>query len=49
VVLLQQQLGCRLSAQEALEHPWLDSDRLYVDVLVELETKWMRKCLARRR
>jgi hypothetical protein len=43
------QLGGRLSAQAALEHPWLDSDRVYVDVLFELETTWMRKCLARRR
>jgi len=39
----------RLAAREALEHPWLDSDRVYVEVLFELETTWMRKCLARRR
>ena len=43
------QLTDRLTAQQALEHPWLDSDRVYVDVLFELETTWMRKCLARRR
>ena len=40
---------CRLTARQSLEHPWLVDDDLYIDVLQELETSWMRRCLARRR
>ena len=39
----------RLTARQSLEHPWLEDEDLYVDVLQELETTWMRACLARRR
>jgi hypothetical protein len=43
------QLAGRYTAQQALEDPWVGSDRVYVDVIYQLETKFMRKCLARRR
>jgi len=39
----------RLTATQSLNHPWLNRDDIYVDVLHELETTWMRRCLARRR
>ena len=39
----------RLTARQSLEHPWLEDEDLYIDVLQELETSWMRACLARRR
>ena len=39
----------RLTARQSLEHPWLKDEDLYIDVLQELETSWMRACLARRR
>ena len=39
----------RLTARQCLEHPWLEDEDLYIDVLQELETSWMRACLARRR
>ena len=39
----------RLTARQSLEHPWLEDEDLYIDVLQELETTWMRACLARRR
>ena len=39
----------RLTASECLAHPWLSGADIYIDVLHELETSWMRSCLARRR
>ena len=39
----------RLTADQCLSHPWLSGDVIYIDVLNELETTWMRRCLARRR
>ena len=39
----------RLTAEECLAHPWLSGDVIYIDVINELETTWMRRCLARRR
>merc|ERR1719336_1399414 len=39
----------RMSASECLQHPWLSGADIYIDVLHELETTWMRRCLARRR
>ena len=39
----------RFSARQCLEHPWLANDDILVDLLHELETEWMRGCLARRR
>ena len=39
----------RFSARQCLEHPWLVDEDYYHDVLQELETTWMRRCLARRR
>ena len=39
----------RFTARQSLEHPWLEDDDLYIDVIQELETSWMRRCLARRR
>ena len=39
----------RLTARQSLELPWLEDEDLYIDVLQELETSWMRACLARRR
>ena len=39
----------RYSATECLAHPWLSGEDIYIDVLHELETTWMRRCLARRR
>ena len=39
----------RLTAEQCLSHPWLADEDIYIDVLHELETTWMRKCLARRR
>ena len=39
----------RLTAVQCLSHPWLSGDVIYIDVLNELETTWMRRCLARRR
>ena len=41
--------GDRLTAEECLAHPWLSGDVTYMNVLNELETTWMRRCLARRR
>jgi len=40
-----------MSAEEALEHPWLTTadDSAKVDVLRTLETGWMKQLLARRR
>lgn len=39
----------RLTADQCLAHAWLADEDIYIDVLHELETTWMRKCLARRR
>jgi len=39
----------RLSAKACLQHPWLVGEHIYIDMLQELETTWMRRCLARRR
>ena len=39
----------RLTSSECLAHPWLSGADIYIDVLHELETSWMRSCLARRR
>jgi len=39
----------RLTAEDCLAHPWLSGDVIYIDVINELETTWMRRCLARRR
>ena len=39
----------RLRADDCLSHPWLSGDVIYIDVINELETTWMRRCLARRR
>ena len=39
----------RLTAKECLAHAWLTDADIYIDVLHELETTWMRRCLARRR
>jgi len=41
--------GGRLSAKECLAHPWLAGGHVGRDMLQELETTWMRRCLARRR
>ena len=41
--------GTRYSAGDSLAHPWLSGADIYVDVLHELETTWMRSYLARRR
>ena len=47
--LLTTEPGDRLSAEQCLAHPFLSDDNIYIDVLHELETTWMRRCLARRR
>jgi len=39
----------RLTAKQCLAHAWLTDADIYIDVLHELETTWMRRCLARRR
>eukprot|EP00092_Neocalanus_flemingeri_P028870 GFUD01031348.1.p1 GENE.GFUD01031348.1~~GFUD01031348.1.p1 ORF type:complete len:678 (-),score=184.77 GFUD01031348.1:119-2152(-) len=39
----------RLTAEQCLSHAWLADADIYIDVLHELETTWMRRCLARRR
>jgi len=39
----------RLTAKDCLAHAWLADEDIYIDVLHELETTWMRRCLARRR
>ena len=39
----------RLSARAGLQHSWLVDEDIFVDVVQELETSWMRRCLARRR
>ena len=39
----------RLTAEQCLSHPWLSGDVTYMNVLNELETTWMRRCLAIRR
>ena len=39
----------RLTAEKCLAHAFLADEDIYVDVLHELETTWMRRCLARRR
>ena len=39
----------RLTADQCLSHPWLSGDVSYITVINELETTWMRRCLARRR
>ena len=39
----------RFTAEECMAHPWLSGADIYIDVLHELETTWMRRCLARRR
>lgn len=41
--------GDRLTARDCLAHPWLADTDIYIDILHELETRWMRRCLARRR
>lgn len=47
--LLCQDPDERFTATESLAHPWLSGADIYIDVLHELETTWMRSCLARRR
>ena len=47
--LLTTEPGHRLSAEQCLAHPFLADETIYIDVLHELETTWMRRCLARRR
>lgn len=48
--LLRTGPSSRLSAEECLKHVWLRGGRLeHQPTLVELETKWMKQCLARRR
>ena len=47
--LLLAEPEARLTAEACLAHPWLSGDVTYMNVLNELETTWMRRCLARRR
>ena len=39
----------RLTASQCLNHPWLHDEKIYLGILQTLETRWMRRCLARRR
>jgi len=39
----------RQTAGQALQHPWLTDNRVYVEVLYSLQTTWMKGILARRR
>ena len=45
--------GLRLSSSQALQHPWLETrvgeEGPARSIMLQLETGWMKKCLARRR
>jgi len=51
--LLVREPALRLSAVQALQHPWLlhgkSTEEPQRQIVVELETGWMKRCLARRR
>ena len=51
--LLVREPALRLSAVQALQHPWLLHGKSTAEpqrqIVVELETGWMKRCLARRR
>jgi len=47
--LLVKDPDTRLTATECLASTWLSGADVVIDLLHELETTWMRKCLARRR
>ena len=50
--LLVREPALRLSAVQALQHPWLQHGKSSLpqrQIVVELETGWMKRCLARRR
>ena len=48
--LLVQAPCLRLTALQALHHPWLTGDLAATrTITLELETGWMKRCLARRR
>ena len=49
--LLKSEPTTRLTATECLHHQWIKGTRRlqHQNTLIELETSWMRKCLARRR
>jgi hypothetical protein len=38
-----------MTASQCLSHIWLRDETTYLGVLQTLETRWMRRCLARRR
>ena len=38
-----------MTASQCLSHIWLRDDATYLGILQTLETRWMRRCLARRR
>eukprot|EP00092_Neocalanus_flemingeri_P033572 GFUD01036497.1.p1 GENE.GFUD01036497.1~~GFUD01036497.1.p1 ORF type:complete len:690 (+),score=174.45 GFUD01036497.1:62-2131(+) len=49
--LLQPEPGLRLTASECLAHRWFSPDETTSnrEIIMELETSWMKRCLARRR
>ena len=49
--LLQPEPSLRLTASQCLAHRWFSTDGLTSkrEIILELETSWMKKCLARRR
>ena len=47
--LLSPSPAARLTASQALAHPWLQAPHPYLQLLRQLETDWMRRALAKRR
>ncbi len=47
--LLVKEPRLRMSIDECLQHPWLLSDKVFLNIVETLETTYMRRCLARRR